>query len=112
MANLQIIKSLADKKNITIDRLAELVGLKSGAIYKMISENSTKIETLEKIAMVLEVPTGTFFDDWPGDYTESGQPIIKVKRPKVFLAIELDETLEEKVLKMSIGKEFLKMMSI
>ncbi len=111
MANLQLISDLAEKKNITIDQIASAVGLKRGAIYKLISENSTKIETLEKIAAFLQVPTGIFFDDWQNN-TESEQSAKKVKRPKVFLAVELDETLEEKVLKMSIGKEFLKMMSV
>lgn len=113
MANLNIINSLVEKNNITIDQLAEQIGLKRGAIYKMISENSTKIETLEKIAAALNVPTGIFFDDWPGNNDINSENIsLKVKRPKIFLAVELDETLEEKVLKMSIGKEFLKMMSL
>lgn len=62
MANLQIIKSLCEQRLISIDQLGEKIGLKRGAIYKMMTENSTKIETLEKISNVLDVPVNIFFD--------------------------------------------------
>jgi len=63
MVNLHLISSLLDKKNLSIDQLAVEIGLKKGAIYKLMSENSTKIETLEKIAHVLNVPISYFFEE-------------------------------------------------
>lgn len=63
MANLQLIKSLAEKRGMTITELAERVGVSEQQIHLMVRKNSTKIETLEKIAKVLGVSTSYFFDD-------------------------------------------------
>lgn len=63
MANLQRIKDLAELKNISIRDLAERVGVKENQIHVMCRTNSTKIDTLEKIASVLRVSVKVFFDD-------------------------------------------------
>ena len=63
MANLHLINDLIEKKNLSIDQFAAKIGLKRGAIYKIMTENSTKIETLEKICKVLDVPISTFFTE-------------------------------------------------
>lgn len=65
MANLNLIKTLAEKKNIRIVELAEAVGLSEQQMHLIVRRNSTKIETLEKIAGVLGVPVTYFFDDNP-----------------------------------------------
>lgn len=70
MVNLQIIKDLAEKKNISIRNLAERVGLKENQIHVMCRTNSTKIDTLEKIAAALNVHVSEFFDDCPNGYTQ------------------------------------------
>lgn len=62
MANLQLIKDIATVKKITIEELASRVGINSQAIHVMARTNSTRIETLEKIASVLEVPAYIFLD--------------------------------------------------
>ena len=63
MAQLQNIKSIAQARHISIEQLAEQVGIKSQAIHLMVRTGSTRIETLEKIAEVLKVPCKIFFDD-------------------------------------------------
>lgn len=63
MANLQAIKDLAERKNISIRELAEKVGLKENQIHVMCRTNSTKIDTLEKIAKALGVSVSYFFDE-------------------------------------------------
>lgn len=63
MAQLQHIKSIAQARQISIEQLAEQVGIKSQAIHLMVRSGSTRIETLEKIAEVLKVPCKIFFDD-------------------------------------------------
>lgn len=63
MAQLQYIKSIAQARQISIEQLAEQVGIKSQAIHLMVRTGSTRIETLEKIADVLQVPCKIFFDD-------------------------------------------------
>ncbi len=66
MANLQKIKDIAERKKISIRELAERVGLKENQIHVMCRTNSTKIDTLEKIAIELGVSVACFFD---GDVT-------------------------------------------
>lgn len=63
MAQLQHIKSIAQARQISIEQLAEQVGIKSQAIHLMVRTGSTRIETLEKIAEVLGVPCKIFFDE-------------------------------------------------
>ncbi|MCM1140497.1 MAG: helix-turn-helix domain-containing protein [Muribaculum sp.] len=63
MAQLQHIKSIAQARQITIEQLAEQVGVKSQAIHLMVRTGSTRVETLEKIAEVLNVPCKIFFDE-------------------------------------------------
>lgn len=63
MANLQKIKDIAEKKKISIRELADKVGLKENQIHVMCRTNSTKIDTLEKIANELGVSVSYFFDD-------------------------------------------------
>lgn len=62
MAQLQHIKTIAQARHITIEQLAEQVGIKSQAIHLMVRTGSTRVETLEKIAEVLQVPCQIFFD--------------------------------------------------
>lgn len=63
MAKLSIIKDLAKQKNLTLDYVAKESGITSQGLYKMMRENSTKVDTLEKIAEVLGVPVSRFFGE-------------------------------------------------
>lgn len=63
MANLQKIKTLAREKNISLDTLANNLGITAQALSKAIRLNSTKIETLERIAEQLGVSPCEFFTD-------------------------------------------------
>ncbi len=66
MANLQKIKILAREKNISLDALANNLGITPQALSKAIRLNSTKIETLERIAEQLGVSPCEFFSDASG----------------------------------------------
>lgn len=63
MANLKLIRGLLEEKKITIDQLSGGIGVKKTAIYKMITQNSTTIQTLEKISKFLDVPVSYFFKE-------------------------------------------------
>lgn len=63
MANLQKIKELAELRKISIRELADRIGVKENQIHVMCRTNSTKIDTLEKIADALGVPTTYFFEE-------------------------------------------------
>ena len=62
MANLLKIKEIAERRNIPLRKLAESVGVSENQIHVMCRTNSTKIETLEKIANALNVHISVFFD--------------------------------------------------
>lgn len=63
MANLQLIKALAMEKNISMDALAKELGITPQALSKLMRLNSTKIDTLERIAEKLKVSPCVFFGD-------------------------------------------------
>jgi len=63
MANLFKIKILAREKKISIRALANELGMTEQGLQLLIRENSTKIDTLERIASILDVPVGVFFDE-------------------------------------------------
>jgi transcriptional regulator with XRE-family HTH domain len=75
MANLQKIKEIADEKNISLSALAGELGITPQALFKLMRNNSTKIETLEKIATILKVPIVSFFEEGDVTSVESGKSI-------------------------------------
>lgn len=87
--------------------MAKKIGLSRGAIYKMINENSTKIETLEKIAETLGVPITVFFDN-----TKSKQKTTNSNVKRTFLAFEIDKENENKIIKMVMGSDFVKLINM
>jgi len=57
-----LIKSIAEKKGITMVALAKSIGVSEQQIHRIVNSGSTKIETLEKIAQALKVSPTVFFD--------------------------------------------------
>lgn len=66
MANFNIIRDLADTKNISLKDIANKIGISADGLQKIIRNGSTKTATIEEIARILEVPVGIFFDDNKG----------------------------------------------
>lgn len=71
MANLQLIKEIAEQRNIALATIATELGITPQALSKLIRNNSTKIETLEKIAHILKVSVATFFNKEENDEASS-----------------------------------------
>lgn len=63
MANLLKIKELAREQGLTIEQIASEADMTPQALHKLIRENSTKIETLERLSCILKVSPRIFFDD-------------------------------------------------
>jgi Helix-turn-helix. len=67
MANLSYIRVLCERKKMTIRELAERIGRDESSIQSAIRRGSTNTTTVEKIASVLGVPVGVFFDGFEAD---------------------------------------------
>lgn len=67
MANLIVIRDLCERKKITIRELSQRVGKDESTIQSAIRRGSTNTTTLEKIASVLGVSAGIFFDGYTDD---------------------------------------------
>lgn len=63
MANLERIRTLAKVKGIPLATLASNSGISEQGLYKVLRENSARVETLERIAAALGVSVCVFFDD-------------------------------------------------
>lgn len=63
MANLQLIKKIAESKNIALKSVAQQAGITEQQIHMICRTNSTKVATLEQIAAALGVSPRLFFDD-------------------------------------------------
>lgn len=60
--NYNKIKEYCDQNRLSVSDLAEKSGVSVASIYRSISDESMKINTLEKIADALKVPIWYFFD--------------------------------------------------
>ena len=65
MANLKKIKDLAQQRGINLAQIAEAANITPTGLSVLLRENSTRVDTLEKIADFLGVPISTFFNDDP-----------------------------------------------
>lgn len=65
MANLSLIKTLAESRHISIAELSAKIGITEQQLHGIVRKNSTKINTLEKIAEILDVPVSYFFEEAP-----------------------------------------------
>jgi len=60
------VEDILNKKNISKVFLCEKIGITQQGYYSIFKNNSLKITLLEKIAKVLGVPVGYFFDEKKG----------------------------------------------
>lgn len=60
--NYNKIKLLCVEREISIDDLSKKIGMSKAGLYTSMTNNSLKIENLEKIASALNVPISYFFD--------------------------------------------------
>ena len=59
--NLQNIRYLCARRNITLTDLAEKIGINYVGLSKIIRENTTTLSTLQRISEALRVPVQAFF---------------------------------------------------
>lgn len=99
MANLSIIRGLSSKKNMSLKELSSKIELSEHGLQRIIRSNSTKIETLEKIAEVLGVDVTVFFEE-KETYVQMSEFL---NNPYIKMSIERFEKLSDKL---SILKDY------
>jgi len=67
------IKELVKIRNTTISGLCQKIGMTESGFNFSMKNNTLKIETLQKIAEVLEMPVCCFFEDGETDISQSMQ---------------------------------------
>ena len=60
--NFNKIREYCEERRITIPELATRIGISEPGLYQVLRNKSIKVDVLEKIATVLEVPIWEFFD--------------------------------------------------
>jgi len=94
MANLSIIRQLAKRKKIPLNELAELLDMSNTGLQRILNTNSTKIDTLEKIAEILDVPIHLFFQE---DGNNEVQPNDFLSSPVSKMFINRFNTISDKL---------------
>lgn len=94
MANLSIIRELSIKKNISLKALSDKLEISEHGLQRIMRTNSTKIETLEKISKVLDVPVSIFFGEKKKYFTQMS---VFLYSPLVSIAIDQHEKISDKL---------------
>lgn len=100
MHNLSIIRDICVANKMTLKELSERLGMTQNGLQHILNTNTTKIDTLEKIAETLNVSIGTFFLDTNSDFTNNKELKLLHDRIK-----ELEYQLMEKRELISFYKE-------
>ena len=88
--NFNKIKIICEVKGISTPQLAEMIGLSEAGLYQSYRNQSMKVDILEKIAKVLEVPIWVFFDLDPESEVE---PIKKERDQYMKTTMDQDVTI-------------------
>lgn len=97
------IKSLAETKGVTIRKLAQEIGMSEQNLHKCFKRNSIETKHLEKIAQVLNVSVGYFFDEGTGsDQSMNNNQVAIGNKNKQSIARDSEMALELKDIKGSV----------
>ena len=99
------INQLITQKKLTKSYIIDRMSIARPTLDEWIKGNvAISAESLFALADIFDVPVSYFFN-------EINSILPEKKKPKVFLAFEVDESQEEKVLRMVMGKDFLTMIN-
>jgi transcriptional regulator with XRE-family HTH domain len=79
--NFSKLETLRKLKKLTYEELAEMIGMSKNGLNVAINNKDLKISTLEKLANVLGVKPGVFFEDSP--IHDTMEPLEEYKTGKI-----------------------------
>lgn len=103
MANFLLIRNLCEERKITMRELARRIGRDESTIQSAIRRGTTNTKTIEKIAEVLEVPVGYFFDAEPKSSAEKMKTLPENEETISYLKQILAE--KERTIKILMAKQ-------
>jgi transcriptional regulator with XRE-family HTH domain len=95
--NFNKIKIICDEKGLTVPQLAEKIGFSEAGLYQSFRKKSMKVDILEKIAQVLEVPIWVFFDLDPESGNDALKKVIENYQNKVLAEDAINTSLQKEV---------------
>lgn len=99
MANFQLIKTIAREKGVTLAEVSTQVGITQQGLSKIIRDNISRTDTIEKIANVLGVSVSVFFED------NAKQSSNAIGAGALSIAGDNNITVPEKLLNMIVEKD-------
>lgn len=105
MANLQKIRQIAKERGLKLKSMCSAIDLTEQGLQKIITKNVTSTDTLEKIALYLNVPVSVFFDDYPtptaqangeGSVAIAGNNNVTIPHEVLVMLSDKDKQLREK----------------
>ena len=103
MANFLLIRTLCEERKITMRELARRIGRDESTIQSAIRRGTTNTKTIEKIARVLDVPVGYFFDSEPKTSSERMKALPEKEETINYLKQILAE--KERTIKILMAKQ-------
>ena len=95
MANFQKIRVLCAKKDMPLSKLAEELKISPAGVQNIIVSNSTSTRTIEKIANILGVKVGVFFDESESEEQTPQDPNSIIAQKDAIIA-QKDKIIEQK----------------
>ena len=74
----KLIEQLTEKKGISVQKFADLLGIKRQSAYDIFKRESLQTDLLQEISMILKVPIGYFFQE--GEFVS--EPVEEYKKLK------------------------------
>jgi transcriptional regulator with XRE-family HTH domain len=84
MKNIEkIIRERLGELRISQKELCEQIGFQPAALHKIFERNSTSIDTLEKISIILKLPISSFFEETKNTVNEPQAGYTSIKNEEL-----------------------------
>lgn len=104
MIDKKTVDQLRAKRKISKTEFPKLIGMSNTGYNQMWENNSIKVETLHKIAQILQVPVTYFFEPKPVLTSEDDLLYETSLQSRLILCLEKQEQLYERLLAAEVEK--------
>lgn len=107
------IDDLIKKNGIKVKDFCKKIGISTAGLYDIYERNDTKLSILIKMSEILKVPVNYFIEENSNQINLLEDKNISnlEQKHKVVIQIELPEDKGDKIIKMVMGQDFLKILN-